>query len=200
MISVNILYFDFGDGDDYIYKGTTSFIGLHNNNKLKLNPKQQEMYKTNQIEKIYPEYYLIKVKNFNNIATDSLDEWIYFLKNEEIKDDFNAKGLKKAKETLDYLKMSSSEKREYEQHQTNLHHQASLYESSYVIGQIEGRKKGHEEGHKKGLLEGIEQERRNAHLKLINLVNALAKQGLDHQVIADINELSIDEVRDIIIK
>ncbi len=26
-----LLYFDFGDGDDYIYKGTTNFKGLHNN-------------------------------------------------------------------------------------------------------------------------------------------------------------------------
>ena len=30
VISINILYFDLGVGDDYIYKGTTSFIGLHN--------------------------------------------------------------------------------------------------------------------------------------------------------------------------
>ncbi|MDM8517151.1 hypothetical protein QUF76_13200 [Desulfobacterales bacterium HSG16] len=32
--------------------------------------------------------YLIKVNNFKNIAEDTLDEWIYFLKNEEIKIDF----------------------------------------------------------------------------------------------------------------
>jgi len=29
VISVNILYFDLGKGTDYIYKGTTQFIGLH---------------------------------------------------------------------------------------------------------------------------------------------------------------------------
>ncbi|MCK5917236.1 MAG: Rpn family recombination-promoting nuclease/putative transposase, partial [Cocleimonas sp.] len=56
IISINILYFDFGEGEDYIYKGATSFIGLHNKTKLKLNPKQQELYKTTQIEEIYPEY------------------------------------------------------------------------------------------------------------------------------------------------
>ena len=29
VISVNILYFDLGHGDDYIYRGTTSFHGIH---------------------------------------------------------------------------------------------------------------------------------------------------------------------------
>ena len=38
VISINIIYFDFGDGDDYIYKGTTTFKGMHNNSILKLNP------------------------------------------------------------------------------------------------------------------------------------------------------------------
>ena len=28
--SINILYFDLGHGNDYIYHGTTSFIGMHN--------------------------------------------------------------------------------------------------------------------------------------------------------------------------
>ncbi len=218
VISVNILYFDFGDGDDYIYKGTTSFIGLHNKTRLKLNPKQQEMYKTNKVEKIYPEYYLIKVKNFNDIATDSLDEWIYFLKNEEIKDSFNAKGLKKAKEALDYLKMSDSERWQYEQHQTDLHHQASLYESSFVIGKIEGRKEGIERGRKEGIKKGIEkgiekgiqqgiekgfergveQERQKNHLKLITLVKKLAQQGFDTETIAELSAISSNEVKEIL--
>ncbi len=40
VISINILYFDFGKGDDYIYHGTTSFIGLHNNRELELSDEQ----------------------------------------------------------------------------------------------------------------------------------------------------------------
>lgn len=198
VISVNILYFDFGDGDDYIYKGTTSFIGMHNNSRLKLNPKQKELYKTNKVEKIYPEYYLIKVNNFDDVACDTLDQWIYFLKNEEIKDNFTAKGLKKAKQTLDYLKMPSNERLQYQQHQTNLHHQASLYESSYVIGKIRGHKEGHEKGHKEGILEGIEQERQSNHLKLIKLVKKLAQQGFDEQMIAKVSDITIKDVREIL--
>lgn len=138
VISINILYFDLGVGDDYIYKGTTSFIGLHNHSQLKLDAGQAKVYQSASIAAIYPEYYLIKVNNFNDIAKDSLDQWIYFLKNEEVKDNFQAKGLDKAKEVLDYLKCSEKEKREYEYYKESLHYQASMYESTYVIGKIEG--------------------------------------------------------------
>ncbi|MFZ4550120.1 MAG: hypothetical protein ACOYN4_21910, partial [Bacteroidales bacterium] len=146
VISINILYFDLGVGDDYIYKGTTSFIGLHNNSQLKLDYFQTELYKTDKVETIYPEYYLIKVNNFNNIAKDSLDQWIYFLKNEEVKENFKAKGLTKAKEVLDYLKCSDEEKREYEYYKESLHYQSSMYESTYVVGKMEGKIEGKIEG------------------------------------------------------
>jgi len=85
VISINILYFDLGSGTDYIYKGTTRFIGLHNHDILELNAKQKQLFKKDSVESLYPEYYLIKINRFNDIAKDTLDEWIYFLKNEEIK-------------------------------------------------------------------------------------------------------------------
>ncbi len=141
IISISILYFDFGNGDDYIYKGTTNFIGLHNKSLLQLNEKQKELYKTQKTQNLFPEFYLIKIKNFNDNSKDTLDEWINFLKNEEIPDNPKAKGLLKAKETLDYLKMKDDERLDYNQYQKSLHDQASAYESTYVIGGIEGEKR-----------------------------------------------------------
>ena len=124
---------------------------------LKLNEKQKELYKIDKVEKLYPEFYLIKIKNFNDNSKDTLDEWINFLKNEEIPDNPKAKGLKKARETLDYLKMPDDEKLDYNQYQKSLHDQASAYESTYVIGKIEGIKQGLEQGIEQGLEQGIEQ-------------------------------------------
>ncbi len=137
VISISILYFDFGDGDDYIYKGTTNFKGIHTHNKLYLSQLQKNLYKTDEINKIYPEYYLIKVKNFNDNAKDTLDEWISFLKNETIAENPKAKGLKKAKETLDYLNMADDERFEYDRREENLRREASIYESTYVAGGVE---------------------------------------------------------------
>ena len=139
VISINILYFDFGIGDDYIYHGTTRFIGLHDRRELELSEKQKTLYTANKIADIYPEYYLIEIRNFDGIAKDTLDEWIYFLKNETIEDNFTAKGLQKAQETLNVLKMKAPERQDYERHQAELHREASLYESTYVLGKIEER-------------------------------------------------------------
>lgn len=141
VISVNILYFDLGQGRDYVYHGTTTFKGLHDQDLLQLSEDQQELYKKNSIHEIFPEYYLIKVNNFNNIAKDTLDEWVYFLKNEEIKEDFKAKGLKKAKQELDILKLPEQERLAYERYQNDLHYQASMVESSYTVGMVKGEKK-----------------------------------------------------------
>jgi len=142
VISINIVYFDLGEGDDYIYHGTTSFKGMHNHAFLKLTANQAELYKTEKIESVYPEYYLIKVNNFNDVAKDTLDEWVYFLKNEDVKDNFKAKGLAKAKEVLDYMKCSEDERLEYERYKESLHYQASMYESTYVVGKMEGKTEG----------------------------------------------------------
>jgi predicted transposase/invertase (TIGR01784 family) len=141
VISVNILYFDLGQGDDYVYVGTTSFQGLHTRDLLQLSEEQRELYGTDVIHEIFPKYYLIKVNRFNDIAKDSLDEWIYFLKNEEIKEGFKAKGLKKAKQELDILKLPEQERLAYEQYRENLHYRASMLESSYTVGIRKGEKK-----------------------------------------------------------
>ncbi|MGB1206122.1 MAG: PD-(D/E)XK nuclease family transposase [Chitinophagales bacterium] len=114
VISINIVYFDLGRGEDYIYKGTTTFSGLHQNDELQLSNAQKKMFKKEKIQDLYPEIYLLKVNNFDDVAKDTLDEWIYFLKNSEIKKNFTAKGLKEADEVLKVANMEDSERREYQ--------------------------------------------------------------------------------------
>ncbi len=141
VISVNIVYFDLGQGEDYIYHGTTSFIGLNKKDILKLSQEQQLLYKTEVISKLYPEYYVIKVNQFDDIAKNTLDEWVYFLKKEEIKDEFKAKGLKLAKEELNILKLSETERKDYEHFIEQVRYEESLIVSNYNVG---GLKKAHE--------------------------------------------------------
>jgi predicted transposase/invertase (TIGR01784 family) len=158
VISINILYFDLGSGTDYIYKGTTRFIGLHNHDLLELNEKQKQLFQKESVEALYPEYYLIKINRFNDIARDTLDEWIYFLKNEEIKESFTAKGLKEAEEKLSIMKLPEEERKAYEHYKDDLHYQASMFESSYGdgyhVGKEEGVEIGVEIGIEKGLFKG----------------------------------------------
>ena len=46
IISVNIVYFDLGQGDDYVYRGTTKFEGIHKHDILKLSKEQEGLYHT----------------------------------------------------------------------------------------------------------------------------------------------------------
>jgi len=97
VITVSIVYFDLGHGDDYVYHGYQVFEGMHTHNQLELSKDQQKLYNKQSITELLPEHYIIKVNTFNDIAKDPLDEWIYFFKNEEIKGEFKAKGLQKAR-------------------------------------------------------------------------------------------------------
>ena len=155
LISINILYFDLGHGKDYIYHGATRFVGTHYHDELLLNEKQQQLFGKEYPYQLYPEYYLLKINQFDDVARDSLDEWIYFLKNEEIKGEFQARGLEKAREVLDIMKLSEGERLAYEQYVEDICYQASLFRSSFLNGHMEGEKKGMEKGREEGREEGI---------------------------------------------
>lgn len=129
VISVNIIYFNLGQGEDYIYKGTTSFKGIHQHDELQLSPSQKKLFGRETIAELYPEIYLIKVNQFNDLAKDSLDEWIYFFKNSEIKDSFNARGLREASEKLMLVNLPEEERKSYERYLDDLRYQASIVET-----------------------------------------------------------------------
>jgi predicted transposase/invertase (TIGR01784 family) len=179
IISVNIVYFDLGQGDDYLYHGTTNFIGINKNDVLKLSQDQQLLYKTDSIAKVYPEYYIIKVNQFDEVAKNTLDEWIYFFKTEEIKDEFNAKGIKQAKKELTILNLSVSERKEYERFIEQERYEESLIVSNYRVGELKGEIKGKAEGK-------MEQQLETARKCL--------RKGMNVEEIADLTGLSKQEI------
>ena len=91
-----------------------------------LRAKQTEML-GGKIEpaQIFPEYYVIKVNQFDDIAKDTLDQWIYYLKNNEIKDDFTAKGICQARELWRVDTLPEEEQKNYSLHLKNLRNEAS---------------------------------------------------------------------------
>ncbi len=185
--SVNVVYFDLGEGDDYLFVGRTTFLGMHSHHELKLNEKQKLLLKKETVGQIFPEFYLIKVNQFNNYAKNTLDEWIYFLKNEEIKEGFHARGLKEANEKLQILKLPPEEQAQYQRYLENLHYQASLIDSSYGIGRLEGEKVGLEEGEKLGLKKGEK-------IGVIKTATKMKESGISLEVIAEITGLSAEEI------
>jgi len=117
--SVNIVYFGLGQGKDYVYEYKGEFVGLHENDILLPTTFQKQNFNVEKVADIFPKYYILKVNNFNDVAKDTLDEWVYFLKNSEVKDGFRAKGLDKAKEKLRYESLSDEDKKMYNRFQEN---------------------------------------------------------------------------------
>jgi predicted transposase/invertase (TIGR01784 family) len=192
VISVNIIYFDLGQGDDYVYKGITDFRGLHTNNQLQLSQREKGLYKKEKVSEIYPEYYFLKINQFNDVAKNTLDEWIYFLKNEDIKEDFKARGLKKAKAQLDIMKLSEKERLEYDRYIEILRHRRSIDQSNYDAGRLEGEEKGRKQGRKQGRKEGEEKGRKEGKLEMARV---LKQDGVDIAIISKTSGISTEEIK-----
>ena len=145
VISVSVVYFKVGQGEDYIYHGMTQFIGIHKHDELLLSQEQQQLFSKQKPQDLYPEYYLIKAGDFNeNNVNDTLDEWVYFLKTGHIKDSFKAQGLDKAKQKLDVAKLSPRNRAAYERDTKHLHSEASWAETQLKKEQDSMKKKAFE--------------------------------------------------------
>lgn len=145
VISVSVVYFKVGQGEDYIYHGMTQFIGIHKHDELLLSQEQQQLFSKQKPQDLYPEYYLIKAGDFNeNNVNDTLDEWVYFLKTGHVKDSFKAQGLDKAKQKLDVAKLSPRNRAAYERDTKHLHSEASWAETQLKKEQDSMKKKAFE--------------------------------------------------------
>lgn len=178
VISINIVYFDLGQGQDYIYRGKTEFKGLHQNDILGLSEKQKKTFAKQEVANIFPEYYLLKVNQFNDVAKDTLDEWIYFLKNNEVKDSFKAKGLKEANEVLDIMRLEKEDQYGYNRYLDSLHLKASELFSLQTEAEFKVRE---DESNK----------------KTFEIAKNGIKEGFDNFTIHKITKLSIEKIQEL---
>ncbi|HJC95359.1 MAG TPA: Rpn family recombination-promoting nuclease/putative transposase [Candidatus Phocaeicola gallinarum] len=147
--SINIVYFSLGHGKDYVYHGKTEFKGIHKGDILELTPFQKQTFKADTVSQLYPEYYILKVNDFNSVAKSPLEEWIYYLNTGEIPDNATAPGLDKAREQLKLDKMSKEELKAYYRHLDNI----VILKSNIFTEREEGRVEGRAEGEKSKQLE-----------------------------------------------
>ena len=173
--SINIVYFSLGHGKDIVYHGKTEFRGIHQNDILELSPFQRQTFKVDTVSQLYPEYYILKVNDFNQVAQTPLEEWIYYLNTGEIPDQAQAPGLNAARERLKLDRMSKDELKAYYRHLDNI----VILRDNINTERAEGRAEGLEAGR--------QEERRQ------NAIRMKAK-GFPAQDIADITGLSPEEI------
>jgi len=218
VITVTLVYFDLGQGKDYIYYGNTQFKGMHHQDTLELSEPQKKMFDRSTVSSIYPDHYIIRVNEFDDNAKDKLDQWIYFFKNSEIKDEFNARGIDDARKKLKKIFLEGPELADYNRYIRQLSDEASIaltikFEKEYALekgheegftkglekgfskGREEGHIKGHEEGLNEGLKEGIKEGiKEGQKIKSMEIARNLKSKGIDTDFICDTTGLSREEI------
>ena len=152
--SISIVYFDLGKGADYLYHGQNNLIGVHTHDQLEINTRDKDAIKMVTPADIFPKYYIIRVNEFNKVATTPLEEWLDYLRNGNIKDDTTAPGLSEAKEKLRYLQMSDAERHAYDRHIDNIMIENDIMETKVIEGLEQGRAEGLQQGRAEGLQQG----------------------------------------------
>ena len=144
--SISILYFDLGVGTDYIYHGQNHFTGVHTGDRLRINTRDRDAVITRLPAEIFPEYILIRVNEFDKVASTPLDEWIKYLKDGTIRPDTTTPGLREAREKLKYYSMSSQERHAYDEHLNVIMIQNDVLDTAKWEGRIEGLADGEAKG------------------------------------------------------
>ena len=168
LYSINIVYFDLGQGKDYVYHGKTIFRGLHNpDDVLQLSVRQRELFVGKDAGDIFPEYYVLRVNDFDTVAKTPLDEWIQFLKTGRIEEDATAKGLPEAREKLRVDCLPPADRQAYKRDMEALRYQRSVIKTGWYEGRAEG---------------------------ILETARNLKKLGMDATLIAQATGLSADEI------
>ena len=177
--SISILYFDIGKGDDYLYHGQNIFVGVHTGDRLEVTTKEKDAIVHKLPAQVFPEYFLIRVNEFNKVAVTPLEEWIEYLKTGTIRPDTQAPGLEEARQKLIYHNMSAAERHAYDEHLSAMMIQNDVLDGAKLEGRMEGRMEGK--------MEGRMEER-------ISNARKMKARGMDTAVISDITGLSNEEI------
>ncbi|NUK97639.1 Rpn family recombination-promoting nuclease/putative transposase [Phocaeicola sartorii] len=143
--SISILYFDLGKGNDYLYHGQNTFVGVHTGDFLEVTTKEKDAIVHKLPSEIFPEYFLIRVNEFNKVAVTPLEEWIEYFKSGIIRPDTKAPGLEEARRKLVYYNMDKAEQLAYDEHVNALMIQNDVLSTAAMEGREEGRQEGRQE-------------------------------------------------------
>ena len=177
--SISILYFDLGVGTDYFYHGQNHFIGVHTGDQLRINTRDRDAVIPRLPTEIFPEYILIRVNEFDKVASTPLDEWIEYLKDGTIRPDTTVPGLREAREKLKYDSMTRGERYAYEEHLTNVVILEDAIENAKWEGLTEGKAEGLAEGETKAMRQAA---------------TNMKQMGMDAVAISNCTGLTADEI------
>lgn len=138
---------------------------------MQLSPFQRQQFEVDEVSQLYPEYYILRVNDFDKWSKVPLEQWIYFLNTGEIPDDATAPGLQEARERLKLDRLGKTELEAYYRHLDNV---VILRDNIYTE-----REEGREEGRTEERIKVAEQA---------------LKMGMSVEDIVKLTGLSIEEI------
>ena len=185
--SISILYFDLGKGNDYLYHGQNTFVGVHTGDFLEVTTKEKDAIVHKLPSEIFPEYFLIRVNEFNKVAVTPLEEWIEYFKSGIIRPDTKAPGLEEARRKLVYYNMDKAEQLAYDEHVNALMIQNDVLSTAAMEGREVGRVEGSQEGREEGRQEGRQEEK-------IENARTMKSLNISADIIHQVTGLPLEEI------
>jgi predicted transposase/invertase (TIGR01784 family) len=167
---INLVYFPFEATTSPLHHVKVIFHQIDNEHSIDIQLIDTGMH-IFDVHNIFPEYFLISIPLFDDVIKQEIDEWLYVMKNSQVKESFSSPYMKKVAERLNILKMSNKERKVY-----NTYLMESFKNLDYFLS-----------AQRKGKAEGKAEEK-------IAIAKNLLKAGLAIDLIAESTGLSIDEV------
>lgn len=122
-----------------MYHGQNNFTGVHTGDRLEVTTKEKDAIIHKIPAEIFPEYFLIRVNEFDKVAVTPLEEWIEYLKTGCIRPDTKTPGLEEAHRKLIYYNMSKEEQHAYNEHLSAIMIQNDVLDGAKLEGKLEER-------------------------------------------------------------
>ena len=190
--SINIVYFDLGKGSDYLYHGKNLLVGVNTGDTLLVNTKEMDGIRMVGAEKVFPEYYIIRVNQFESKGNSNLEQWVRYLKDGMVIEGTAVPGLKEAGERLKILMMNEKERKAYENYLYNMNYQDDVINTAKYDGWVEGEKAGLEKGRKEGLAEGKQAGIMEARF---SIAQRMKDCGMDYDAIKQLTGVSEEAMK-----
>ena len=175
VFSINILYFQIGEGTDYLYHGQAVLTGVHDGDQLCLTEHEREDLNIVDPKDVFPEYYVIRVNEFDKLAADPLEEWMRYLKDEYISPNTTAPGLREAREKLEYLRMTPEQQRAYDHYIDMMVRDTDVERTKLLEARIEGEKQGRDQ-------------------RSVEIARGMKEKGMPTELILELTGLTAEEI------
>jgi hypothetical protein len=141
IFSILFVYFDVSENTDFLYSGKMGIEDMNEDYTSEIADIQRSILYAIDKGRISSQYYILMRNKFRDIPKSILDEWFIFMKHGEVKEDFIARGLIKARDICDYNRLPFEVRVDYDRAQSRFNRRLSQTASVFELAKREAEQK-----------------------------------------------------------